>query len=214
MKMPISSNRMPVLLSAIILISFCHGHVHAQHGSFLPVNEPASHSAATVYVTAESWQPDTTDRKDALESGVMGEKESEIVRFNLGYVFPWGVKGRFRVDETFSLGAEVIPFFFNWNFYFGRGYYRLHRQEHWNAYTFGTLGMVQYRPDAFTAYGIGAGVGVQYNIRGLEETLARSLLPLTVYAELDGRYVNHSLYRTYYDSIRLRTGFRYNFRSQ
>ncbi len=105
-------------------------------------------------------------RADALERGKYGLGVQSTHR-------AWGFSGMYDVDEDVSLQA-VIGSFGRAHAYVARGLYRFRREEAWNAYGYGMVGIWTHRHPVHgrdTAPGLGAGVGLEYDWRDLKANL-------------------------------------------
>lgn len=85
----------------------------------------------------------------------------------------WGLSGMYDVNEEVSAQA-VLGFAGTANAYSIRGLYRFHREESWNAYGYGSLGLWTYRHRVLgseSALGFGGGAGIEYDWRAINPEL-------------------------------------------
>lgn len=140
-----------------------------------------------------------TPPADAVERGTYG------VGFQSS--FPaWGLSGMMDLNPDVSLQA-IIGFLGNLNTFAGRGLYRFHHEDFWNAYGYGMLGLWTYSllGQSESAIGFGFGAGLEYDWRGFNEDLP----PLFWNLELGVGIVNLDLYN--FSSFMLGVGVHYRF---
>ena len=85
-----------------------------------------------------------------------------------------GLSGKMEISDEITAQA-VLGFFGAVSNYSVRGLYKFNSDEHWDAYGFGSLGMWTWDGsggfDDETVFGLGAGVGIEYDWRALAPTL-------------------------------------------
>ena len=128
-----------------------------------------------------------------------------------GFQSSWPSHGlSVKMDMTDKISAQgVIGFFGDLNNYSVRGNYKFKKDQFWDMYGFGSLGLWTW--DGYGSFadesvvGIGGGAGFEYDLRGLD----RSFIPLFVSAELGLNIASFDHYN--FSSLGLGVGVHYKF---
>ncbi len=107
-------------------------------------------------------------------------------------------------------GQAVVGFLGELNNYAVRGLYKFKKEQFYNMYGFGSLGLWTWDSDFVgwddeSVIGLGGGAGIEYDIRGLDRTLP----PLFVNAELGLNIASFDHYN--FSSVGLGVGLHYKF---
>jgi len=111
-------------------------------------------------------------------------QERDDLKWGAGFQgsFPaYGLSGMMDINETTSVQV-ILGFFGSLNTYAGRGLYRFKKEDEWEVYGYGMIGIWSYEGvrlrTAFavenyteTVMGFGAGAGIEYDWRALNPDL-------------------------------------------
>lgn len=130
-------------------------------------------------------------------------------KFGVGFQssFPaWGLSGMYDLNRDLSLQA-ILGFLGDLNTYAGRGVYRFHNDDAWNAYGYGMLGLWTHTflNRSYSAVGFGLGAGIEYDWRAFDENLP----PLFWNLELGLGFVNLDYYN--FSTFMFGVGVHYRF---
>lgn len=111
-------------------------------------------------------------------------QDRDDLKWGVGFQssFPaWGISGSMDINETITAQA-IIGFFSGLKTYAGRGLYRFKKEQYWEIYGYGMLGLWSYDGVRFrsgvgledhteTVLGFGAGAGLEYDWRAFNPDL-------------------------------------------
>ncbi|MBX2822734.1 MAG: hypothetical protein KTR29_23755 [Rhodothermaceae bacterium] len=172
--------------------------------------------------TQASVSGSTTDSKAEKEDPIPDNNSTVGVqggRYGIGIGSAWpayGISGTLQVSETITAEA-VLGFFGDVSNFGGRLWYRFNRNEKYDLYGYGAVGVYTYRGfDPFlldnrvseTVLGIGAGAGIEAGLPKLFDD--EDLPPIFINAELGLAFGSFQYYGGF-SSIGLGLGVHYRF---
>ena len=129
-----------------------------------------------------------------------------------GFQSSWpshGLSVKMDVTDTIT-GQAVVGFLGDLNSYAVRGIYKFQKDQYYNMYGFGSVGLWtwdgSYYYGSESVVGIGGGAGIEYDLRGLGPQMK---VPLFVSAELGLNIASFDHYN--FSSLGLGVGIHYKF---
>jgi len=126
-----------------------------------------------------------------------------------GFQSSWPSHGfSLKMDLNEKMTAQaVVGFLGTVNNYALRGIYKFKKEQFYDMYGFGSLGILTWSNDIYdeNVFGFGGGAGAEYDIRGIDS----SFIPLYVSAELGLNIASFDHYN--FSSLGLGVGVHYKF---
>lgn len=138
--------------------------------------------------------------QDAASPGLDGTVGVQGGRFGIGVASSWpayGISGTLQVSETLTAEA-VLGFFGSVSNFSVRGWYRFNRNESYDLYAYGAVGVYRYRYNLIinsgteSVLGLGAGGGIEGSLQKLFEE--EDFPPIFVNAELGLAFASFEYY--------------------
>jgi hypothetical protein len=146
---------------------------------------------------------------EAQTGGSVGAPEP--TKFGVGFQGTWpayGLSGMMDVTEDISAQA-IIGFFGSLNTFAARGLYKFQKEDYWNLYGFGMVGVWSYSVGSLseTVPGFGLGGGISYDWRAFDENLP----PIFWNLELGLGFVNFDEVDYSFSTVLFGAGLHYRF---